>query len=57
MIVSGNIAVVEWHFKCNYEGNVDGFDGVTIAEFNADRKIRNLKECQLKAEHYCPYGV
>ena len=32
VIVTGNTVVVEWYFKCDYEGNVDGFDGVTIAE-------------------------
>ena len=55
-LVSGNTAVVEWYFKCDYEGNVDGFDGVTIAEFGADMKICDLKEFQSKAEHYYPYG-
>ena len=55
VIVSGNTAVVEWYFKCNYKGNVDGFDGVTIAEFDADIKICDLKEFQSKVEHYCPY--
>ena len=30
VVVSGNTAVVEWFFQCDYEGNVDGFDGVTI---------------------------
>lgn len=44
VIVSENTAVVEWYFKCDYEGNVDGFDGVTIAEFDADMKICDLKE-------------
>lgn len=34
---------------------MDGFDGVTIAEFDADMKICELKEFQSKAEHYCPY--
>ena len=56
VIVSENIVVVEWYFKCDYEGNVDGFDGVTIAEFDADMKIFELKEFQSKAEHYYPYG-
>ena len=51
MIVSGNTAVVEWYFKCDYEGNVDGFDGATIAEFDADMRICDLKEFQSKAEH------
>jgi len=40
----------------NYDSNVDGFNGVTIAEFDADRKICDLKEFQSKAEHYYPYG-
>ena len=26
VIASGNTAVVEWYFECDYEGNVDGFD-------------------------------
>lgn len=56
VIVSGNTAVVEWYFKCDYEGSVDGFDGVTIAEFDADMKICDLKEFQSKAEHHFPYG-
>ena len=56
MMLSDNIAIVEWYFKCNYDGTVDGFDGVTIAEFDADGKIYNLKEFQSKAEHYYPYG-
>lgn len=56
MIVSKATAVVEWYFRCNYEGNVDSFDGVTIAEFDDDIKICNLKEFQLKSEHYYPYG-
>lgn len=38
------------------DGSVDGFDGVTIAEFNADMKICNLKEFQSKIEYYYPYG-
>lgn len=56
VIVSGNTAVVEWYFKCDYEGNVEGFGGVTIAEFDEDVKIYDLKEFQSKAEHYYPYG-
>lgn len=56
VIASGNTVVVEWYFKCDYEGSVDGFDGVTIAEFYADMKICDLKEFQSKAEHYYPYG-
>lgn len=47
---------MEWYFKCDYEGNVDGFDGVTIAESDGDMKICGLKEFQSKTEHYYPYG-
>jgi len=55
-ICSGNTIIVEWYFECDYEGNVDGFDGVTIAEFDSDMKIYSLKEFQSKTEHYYPYG-
>lgn len=54
VIVSGNTAVEEQYFKCDYEGNVDGFDGVTIAEVDVDIKICDLNEFQSKVEHYCP---
>ena len=55
IIQQNNTIVVEWYFKCDYEGSVDGFDGVTIAEFDADMKICDLKEFQSKAEHHYPY--
>ena len=48
--------IAEWYFKCSYEGNIDGFDGVTIADFDNNGKIVLLREFQSKAEHYCPYG-
>lgn len=48
--------IAEWYFKCNYEGNTDGFDGVTIADFDDNGKIVSLREFQSKAEHYFPYG-
>lgn len=48
--------IVEWYFKCNYDGNTDGFDGVTIADFDNNGKIISLREFQSKAEHYFPYG-
>lgn len=51
-----NITVVEWYFCCDYENNVDGFDGVSIIKFGEDKKIKELKEFQSKAEHYFPYG-
>lgn len=47
--------IVEWFFRCNYDGKIDGFDGVTIADFDKDMKILKLCEFQSKAEHYYPY--
>jgi len=47
--------IAEWYFKCDYEGNVDGFDGVTIADFDNDLRIKKLLEFQSKAEHEYPY--
>ena len=48
--------VAEWYFKCEYDGVVDGFNGVTIADFDEDMRISRLSEFQSKAEHCCPYG-
>jgi hypothetical protein len=47
--------VVEWYFKCNYDGVISGFDGVSLIEFNQNEKICCLKEFQSKAEHNFPY--
>lgn len=52
----GEVSVAEWHFKCDYDGEVSGFDGVSLIEFDGE-KIISLKEFQSKSEHYCPYGV
>ena len=56
VIVLGNVAVVEWYFQCDNEGNGESFYAVTIAEFDVDMKICDLKEFQSKEEHYYPYG-
>lgn len=48
--------VVEWYFECEYDGKIDGFDGITIADFDREDKIEKLCEFQSKAEHYYPYG-
>ncbi len=55
-IQQNNILVVEWYFKCDYDNNIDGFDGVTIAEFDNQMKITKLCEFQSKAEHFFPYS-
>lgn len=52
----GRFSAVEWYFKCDYDGEVSGFDGISLIEF-AGEKIVNLKEFQSKAEHYYPYDV
>lgn len=53
---SGNTSCVEWYFRCEYDGNTDGFDGVSWVEFDDDGRIRALREFQSKAEHCFPYG-
>ena len=55
IIQQGNTLVAEWYFKCDYEGSIDGFDGVTIADFDETMRITKLLEFQSKAEHECPY--
>lgn len=54
--VVNKTAFAEWYFECDYEGNIGGFDGVTIAKFNESMKIYDLREFQSKAEHFRPYG-
>ena len=50
-----SMTVVEWYFKCEYEGNIGEFDGVSMIEFNDDNYIICLKEFQSKIPHYYPY--
>ncbi len=47
--------VAEWHFKCEIDGKIDDFDGVTIADFDDDNQISKLCEFQSKTEHNYPY--
>lgn len=49
------VYIVEWYFKCDYAGKVDGFDGVSLIRFNEEGKIISVKEFQSKAEHFFPY--
>ncbi len=56
VIESGSTLCVEWYFRCEYDGNVDGFDGVSWIEFDDCGKIKALREFQSKAEHCFPYG-
>jgi len=52
----GNICICEWYFKCECGGVVDGFDGVSIIEFDDENKIARLKEFQSKIPNHYPYG-
>lgn len=54
-IHQNNFSAVEWDFSCQYEDNTDNFDGVTLVEFNNEKKIIFLKEFQSKSQHYYPY--
>ncbi|MGV8984538.1 MAG: nuclear transport factor 2 family protein, partial [Clostridium sp.] len=54
-IHQASMTVVEWYFKCEYDGNIGKFDGVSIIEFNDDNYIISLKEFQSKIPHYYPY--
>ena len=55
-IHQGNITVVEWYFKCRYDGEIEEFDGVSLIEFNDNNYIVSLKEFQSKIPHYYPYS-
>jgi hypothetical protein len=56
-IHQNNLTVVEWYFQCDYENNVDGFDGVSLITFNEQNQITSVKEFQSKAVHYDPYDT
>lgn len=49
------MTAVEWYFKCDYEGEISEFDGVTLIEFDSQDRISNLKEFQSKLPHSFPY--
>lgn len=55
IIRQDNTLVAEWYFKCEYEGGIGDFDGVTIAEFDESHHITKLLEFQSKTEHVFPY--
>ena len=56
LIINGDTSIGEWHFKCNYQGKISEFDGVSIIEFNDQNKIISVKEYQSKSKHYYPYS-
>jgi ketosteroid isomerase-like protein len=40
----GDTTAVQWFFSCRYQGKSYAFDGVTLADFNAEGKIVTLRE-------------
>lgn len=55
-IHSANVTVVEWYFKCKYDGGISEFDGVSLIEFKDNNCIISIKEFQSKFTHYYPYN-
>ena len=49
-----DISVCEWYFKCDCNGKVDEFDGVSIIHFDEKNKIKYIKEFQSKIPNYYP---
>ena len=45
-IHEANMTVVEWYFKCEYDGNIGEFNGVSLIEFNEVNHIVSIKEFQ-----------
>ena len=52
-----NTVIVEWYFQCDYCDTPGAFDGVTIAQFDENKKIYDLKEFESKCDHEYPYGI
>lgn len=51
-----DVTVVEWYFKCEYDGEIGAFDGVSLIQFDKDNHIISLKEFQSKIPHNYPYA-
>lgn len=52
----GNNTVCEWCFECEYNGNADGFNGVSWITFEEQDKIIELKEFVSKTPNNYPYS-
>ena len=57
MIHENEDYVVEWFFKCLYDGNLEAFDGVSWITFGLPGKNIEVKEFQSNSEHHHPYEV
>lgn len=44
---------VQWYFVCEYEGQIDGFDGVSFIRFE-DELIKEVKEFSSDSKHVYP---
>lgn len=55
MVEQGRTVVVQWFFRCDYDGTVSGFDGVSVIDFDEDDKICRLSEYQSEPKHIFPY--
>lgn len=51
---SGEDCVCDWYFQCEYDGKVDGFNGVSWIKFNDENKIIEIREYQSKLPNYFP---
>jgi len=49
------VCICEWYFECECGGKIDGFNGVSIVNFNASEKIVSLREFQSKTPNFFPY--
>lgn len=54
---SGEYSICDWYFECEYDGKIDGFNGVSWIKFNDENKIIELKEYQSKVPNYFPYNI
>lgn len=49
--------VVLWHFKGNFKGKIDSFDGVSEIRWTKDKKISYVKEYTCKLPHRRVYKL
>lgn len=47
--------ICDWYFECEYDGKIDGFNGVSWVKFNDNNKIVELREYKSEVPNYFPY--
>ncbi|HEM3614573.1 TPA: nuclear transport factor 2 family protein [Streptococcus suis] len=50
----GQTLVAQWTFSCDYDGQQEAFDGVTIADFR-EKKMCRVLEYRSESQHTFPY--